>query len=308
MKTPPIVLTIFNRPDLAERVFEKIRQARPERLFVAADGPRAGRPGEAELCEAARRVTEQIDWPCVCERLYRSENLGCRRAMAEAITWFFERVEEGIILEDDCVPDATFFPYCAELLEKYRDNPDIAMISGDNFQPAGRLDDSASSYYFSKYPHIWGWASWRRFWRDYDVEMREWSGDPESLASVVQSPAVRRHLANVFDAVKAGRIDTWDFQLMFECLRSGRLAVTPHVNLVMNDGFDERATHTVTKEGHTTWPAAAMAFPLIHPPEIQVDLNADRHTEREVFGVKRPSIKKLMQLGLRKVKRALGQG
>lgn len=304
-KTPPVLFTVFNRPDLTARVFESIREARPERLFVAADGPRQDRAGEAEACEATRRVTEQIDWPCSCERLYRSGNLGCRTAMSQAIDWFFERVEEGIILEDDCIPEPGFFQYCAEMLERYREDPRIALISGCNFQPeeSGKLPKA--SYYFSRYPHIWGWASWRRVWQSYDVALGKWTGDASSLSGVVESPLVRKHFAQMFDGVKTGKIDTWDFQLLFECLNSGRLAAIPWTNLVMNDGFDERATHTMSREGHVIERSFPMNFPLLHPLEVTVDEGADRHTEREVFKIRRRSLRSRLVSRLRKLRNSL---
>ena len=163
----PILFLIFNRPQLTARVFAAIREAQPSQLYVAADGPRSNRPGEADLCEQARRVINGVDWPCEVKTLYRQENLGCRQAVSSAITWFFDNVEAGVVLEDDCLPIESFFRFCSELLIRYRDDTRIGMISGNNH--GFRIYDDSLSYSFSKHGAIWGWASWRRAWRLYDT-------------------------------------------------------------------------------------------------------------------------------------------
>ena len=161
MISTPVLFLIFNRPELTEKVFQKIQDAQPKYLFVAADGPRDNKYGEKDLCEKTRAVVlENITWECEVKTLFRTENLGCRTAVSSAINWFFENVEEGIILEDDTVPDNSFFSYCQALLEKYRNHEQIMMITGDNFQDG--IKRGNGSYYFSRYVHIWGWASWRR--------------------------------------------------------------------------------------------------------------------------------------------------
>jgi hypothetical protein len=166
----PVLFLIFNRPNTTEQVFEAIAKAKPRCLFVAADGPRTDKEGEAEKCQAVRDIIKRVDWDCEVKTLFREQNLGCKEAVSSAITWFFEQVEEGIILEDDCLPSDSFFSFCAELLEKYRDDKRIMMISGDNFQDGIQRGDA--SYYFSSVPWIWGWATWRRAWRLYDREMQ----------------------------------------------------------------------------------------------------------------------------------------
>ena len=283
--TVPVLLLVFNRTDLTRRVFQRIREAKPATLFIAADGPRSDREHDRRHCEDVRRVISEIDWPCEIHRLYHDTNLGCKNAVSAAISWFFEHVEEGIILEDDCLPAPSFFPYCAELLERYRNEPRVAMISGNQLLCGKDYTRRAASYYFSKYPNIWGWATWRRTWRNYDVALSAWDGDSRSLRSITNGK-VRRRFGRPFDAVKAGSIDTWDYQLVHHCLTTGALCVTPAVNLVENIGFDARATHTfepVCANAHAR--AREMPMPMVHPDTMTVDQKADARMEARVYHV-----------------------
>ena len=175
----PVLMIAFNRPEKTRRVFEAVRAAAPRRLYLAADGPRADVPSDADRCERTRRVLDDITWPCEVQRLYQPSNLGCKRGVAAAIDWFLTHEDSGIILEDDCVPTADFFPFCAELLERYRDNPEVMMIGGHN--EFGTWDATEASYLFSRTAPIWGWATWRRAWDRYDPAMTSW-GEPETRA------------------------------------------------------------------------------------------------------------------------------
>jgi hypothetical protein len=279
----PVLLLIFNRPDLTSRVFERIRQARPGKLFIAADGPRLDRENEPQSCAETRKVVEVIDWPCEVRRLYRDTNLGCMLAVSSAISWFFDHVEEGIILEDDCLPHPSFFPYCQELLNRYRLEPRVAMIGSNNIQPPRYRRARGTSYYFSKYPQIWGWATWRRTWQNYDVTLADWNGDQNALDRISNCRA-RRRLAKRFDHIKAGTLDSWAYQLVHQCLRYDCISISPSVNLVENIGFDDRATHTQPSSSVPHPQARPMDFPLIHPPSLAVDEKADLHTETWVQG------------------------
>ena len=165
----PILFLIFNRPDTTFKVFEEIRKIKPAKLYIAADGPRPNVIGEEEKCTASRNIIKQVDWDCDVKTLFREKNLGCKIAVSSAISWFFENVEEGIILEDDTFPTQSFFWFCQELLDFYRNDSRIMHISGNNFQ-LGKIRGEGS-YYFSKYNHIWGWATWKRAWRFYDVSL-----------------------------------------------------------------------------------------------------------------------------------------
>lgn len=283
----PVLFMVFNRPDTTQRVFESIRAARPPRLYVAADGPRTGRAGEAERCEATRRVATAVDWPCELVTLFRAQNLGCKLAVSSAITWFFEHEPEGIVLEDDCLPDASFFPYCDSLLEHYRNDPRVMCVSGDNF-----VSDTwapADSYYFSIYTHIWGWASWRRAWALYDVDMSDWkANDPRPLLER-KLPAEKQaqlHWRTIFDRVAAGKIDTWDYQWNYACWKHDGLTCLPKVNMISNIGFGADATHTVSVESkHANLAVAAVTLPLEHPRDVVASTFADRWTSEHVFGL-----------------------
>ncbi len=281
--TVPVLFLIFNRPDLAARVFERIRQARPPQLFIAADGPRADRPGEAELCSEGRRIVEQVDWPCEVKTLFRDQNLGCRKAVSEAITWFFQNVEEGIILEDDCVPDLSFFDYCEELLERYRRDIRVMVISGDNHQMA--ISRTKDSYYFSKYPHCWGWASWRRAWFLYDDEMSTWTEYRVSKAFRLLFNSARERIfwTSLFEQVQSRSMDTWDIAWVYTCWMQHGVSILPSINLVHNVGFGDRATHTFGESPECVVRAGSMAFPLKHPRNVKVNRAADRYTDSLLF-------------------------
>jgi len=278
---------VFNRPDTTARVFEAIRLARPPRLYVAADGPRASRAGERDRCEAVRRIATAVDWPCELVTLFREQNLGCKRAVSSAISWFFEHEAEGIVLEDDCLPDPTFFGYCDELLERYRDESRVMCISGDNF-----ISDTwkpQESYYFSKFVHIWGWASWRRAWQLYDVDMQDWQSRDKRAMLEQLMPGQRRaqaHWRACFDGVAGGTIDTWDYQWVYACWQHGGVSAMPAVNLVSNIGFGQDATHTVSPESKlATLPVEALRVPMHHSPRIEPNQWADAWTGLHVLGI-----------------------
>lgn len=287
MTRSPILFLIFNRPDTTARVFEAIRQAQPARLYIAADGPREGRAGETDLCEQARKVALEVDWPCQVTTLLRNENLGCKKAVSGAINWFFEHEPEGIILEDDCLPARDFFRFCDELLEKYRDDPRVGSITGDNFISATWKPDE--SYYFSRFSHIWGWATWRRAWANYDVTMADWPSlgsrfiKTEVFAGNNQAAA---YWSAVFDKVHKGEIDTWDYQWVFACFKNNCLSCIPRENLVTNIGFGPNATHTKSAESKLANVATgSLDFPLLEPKDIQSVQEADLWTLNEVFEI-----------------------
>lgn len=289
----PILLLIFNRPDLTERVFARIRESRPTILFVAADGPRSSKAGESEQCALSRAVTERIDWPCDVKRLYRDGNLGCKVAVSEGIRWFFDNVEEGIILEDDCLPDPLFFAFCDVLLEKYRNTGEVMQIGGMSFK--GERKAGNGSYFFTRYPNIWGWATWRRVWNEYDLEISLWPEKRDKVMNRQLTRRARKMISNTFDEVKAGRIDTWDYQFFFQVLTTRGLAIAPQCNLVENIGFDERATHTKFGDSlaKITAPASEI-FPLRHPDFLIADDEADRRIE-EAMAPWRPLLERMRE-------------
>jgi hypothetical protein len=235
---------IFNRPDTTAQVFKAIRAARPARLLVVADGPRSNRADEAGQCAAARAIIERVDWECEVLTDFAASNLGCRRRIASGLDWVFEQVEEAIILEDDCVPHPDFFAFCANLLERYRDDERVMMIGGTNF--LGQFE-TPGSYLFSRFFSIWGWATWRRAWQKYDITLPGWETykAQRQLRYYYPERYVERYLTALFDLAYRQQIDTWDIQWFYTCLVNNGLSIVPRVNLIANIG-SAAGTHTLT--------------------------------------------------------------
>jgi hypothetical protein len=306
MRTP-VALIVFNRPELTSRVAEAVAKARPPRVFVLADGPRPDRPGEAEKCAATRAVIDRIDWPCEVIKKYSDMNLGCGRGPALGITWVFEQAEHAIILEDDCLPHPTFFQYCDDLLEQYRDDERIMQIAGSNFQCGHKRGNA--SYFFSRFKICWGWATWRRAWRHMDMGMKLWPAlrDSSWLMDLVGDARATQHWAAKFeDAYRAsGLIDYWDYQWLFATLAHDGLCVMPNVNLVSNIGFGKDATHTTwTGSQWANLPLEEMPFPLQHPSGILRDKQADDFFVQEVVLTDMPKADSTLQRVLGKARKA----
>lgn len=271
-----ILFLVFNRPRITEQTFKTIRQSKPKRLYIAADGPRYDLHGEVEKCEEVRQIATAVDWDCKVFTLFRDKHVGCKKAVSSAIDWFFSHEKEGIILEDDCLPSQSFFRYCQELLKRYRSDERIMHISGTNLH-FGKVFGEGS-YFFSRYNLIWGWATWRRAWNYYDVEMKSFPAfkkryDLEQILSTYKE--LSRRMA-VYDAVFKNEIETWDFQWHYATRINNGLAIHPNVNLVQNIGFSEGATHTMReKEKVIRNSAQDIDFPLTPPKFILVNRAAD---------------------------------
>jgi hypothetical protein len=251
-------------------VLEKIMEQRPRELYVAADGPREGREGDAGKCAHTRALLDAIPSSTVVHRLFREKNLGCRRAVSSGISWFFSEVEQGIILEDDTLPDPSFFDFCEAALQRYASEERVKIVSGHNPQVSTR---SASDVVFSRYPEIWGWATWRRTWRDYEVELRDWpSAEVRKCMRVwLRSRHAETFWANYFDYIKNG-LDTWDVQLNYLLYRQRGLAAVARTNLVRNIGFFADATHTVDPDDQRK---SIPAIPLVGPPSFPGTIEPD---------------------------------
>ncbi len=243
MKTPVLFL-LFNRPRETAISFKSIQSARPTRLFIAADGARANKKGEATLCEQARNVVRQIDWDCEVSHLMRDSNRGCELGVSEAISWFFSHVESGIIIEDDCVADIAFFEYCSHLLNVYKSDPHVGAITGNNFQKGTRR--GSASFYASKYFHCWGWATWQDRWDKFDFTMTPSPSypDAEIIRNFSSIEGEREYWLSIFRRVRQGKIKTWDYRWLYNLWKNRLLTITPQINLVQNIGFGENATHT----------------------------------------------------------------
>jgi FkbM family methyltransferase len=270
--TLSVLLLVFNRPKETAIVFDAIRKARPAKLFVAQDGPRPGRAEESRKCDEVRSIVSRVDWPCEVKTLYRTENLGCKKAVSEAITWFFGQVEEGIILEDDCLPDQSFFPFAAEMLARFRSDERVMQVSG--FNSGGEwVARGGSSYFFSLYGSCWGWATWRRAWARYESDMKRWQ-DGSAQGRIRSRIGSRRQWKIkrwIYDSVAAGRKDSWAYVWEYSRLMNDGLSVVPRVNLVENIGFGSEATHTRNDDPALDVKSSALSFPLVHTDAIQAD-------------------------------------
>ncbi|MCP5538048.1 MAG: hypothetical protein H7A51_17675 [Akkermansiaceae bacterium] len=301
----PVLLIIFNRPDTAKLVFQAIAKARPTKLYIAADAPRPGVEGEDAKCQAARDIVGMVDWDCEVKTLYRETNLGCKLAVSSAVDWLFEHEEEGIILEDDCLPAASFFGYCAELLSRYRDDQRIMMIAGTNIH--GQSADTGSSYYFSKIMHIWGWATWKRAWMLNDVSMKTF---PEFLCSerheqLFTDRNIGLYWLRLWLYTYAGRINTWDYAWVYACHTNHGLAIAPTRNLISNIGFGSDSTHTKNVHSKSADIPRHEIKELVHPRHIFCNAEADQleYEDLRVYPAKpNPSLKYRLKRKRRAIK------
>lgn len=273
----PVLFLVYRRPELTAQVFAAIRAARPARLLVAADGAHPARPEEAAKCRAVRDlILNGIDWPCEVATRFSDRHQGCKQGVVAAIDWGFQNHERLIILEDDCLPDPTFFPFCDELLERYANDPKIMQITGSNL--IGYRPGEGSSYYASRFGMIWGWATWRRAWKLYDANMTRWPEVRRSGAwkTLCRFPNEYARCCKIYDDVRSGRVDTWDCQWGFARQLHGGISIVPEFHLVANIGFGNDATHTLSANDPRAHLATQpLAFPLRHPSHLDVHHSAD---------------------------------
>lgn len=277
----PVAFLIFNRPEVTFRVFEQIARQRPRQLLIVADGPRS--PEEKLRCNQARSILEKVTWECEVLTNFSDTNLGCKRRVSSGLDWVFSQVEEAIILEDDCLPCDSFFKYCTEMLTRYRDDERVMAITGSNLQDG--LQRTEHSYYFSKLMLVWGWASWRRAWQHYDVDMKTWPEFQRSgcLQAYCDGPEEEAHWMNTFDTAYRGQIDTWDFQWFYTCWAQSGFTVTPNTNLISNIGFGPEATHTTSTESPLSERGTQEMDEITHPPLVARHREADLYTVRRYF-------------------------
>lgn len=285
LKTP-VVLFAFNRPDITERVFDEIKKAKPEKLFLVLDGHR--NEADKQKCDAVKKILENVDWECDVHRNYSNINMGCDPRVASGIDWVFQNADRAIFFEDDCLPHQSFFRFCDELLEKYKDDKEIMHISGDNFQDGNGRFKCEESYYFSAISQSWGWASWRRAWQLYDADMKRW---PEfkrenKFKKIFRNKAVITYWDTLLQKFYDKKRINWDGRWTFACFANGGLSIMPRVNLISNIGFGNNATHTKQqKHKFNSLPTYPVDFPLIHPKEKKINYVAEEYTMKQVFGV-----------------------
>lgn len=280
-----VAIIIFNRPDTTKEVFEAIRKAKPPKLYIISDEAREGRAGEREKVDETRALVENgVDWECEVIKNYAPKNMGCKKRVASGISWVFEQEEQAIILEDDCVPKPEFFEYCQEMLEKYKDNENIMMVSGTNNVPSYTVPQSIC---FSRFPCIWGWATWRRAWNLYDIEMKDWpvlheKGQFRPYFNGIEYKVFARDASRIH----AGLVDTWDMQWQVCILKNG-VGVVPQGNLIHNIGCGhEEATHTKDNSKEIA-EYGSISFPIKAPERIEADTAYDKAYTKTIYGMKR---------------------
>lgn len=259
----PILFVIFNRPEIAAKSFLKIKEIAPQKLYIAQDGARNNVLDESKIVlETRERIMNMIDWPCDVKTLFQEQNLGCGRGVCTAISWLFNSEERGIILEDDCVVDLSFFKFMEEMLELYKDDQRIGMVAGSNLISSYR--ESRSSYFFSRYKSCWGWGTWRRSWINIDMDMK-WRND--YLMDIINNSGYyakgTSKWLHQLKCIDEDYVSAWDWQWYFSLAAQNQLCVYPSVNLVSNIGNDKNATHT--SFGSITVKSQELKFPLTPP-------------------------------------------
>ena len=287
----PILFAAFNRPEPTKKVFAEIKKIKPKKLFITIDGPRNDE--EKKKVDEVKKIVSDIDWPCKVKTLFRDKNLGCKSVVL-AISWFFDQVEEGIIIEDDCLPTPDFFKFCSELLDKYKNDERIMHIAGYNFQRGWKRDEY--SYYFSNYPYMWGWATWRRAWKKYDIHMKNYSLiKNKGYLSDIYPTKIEEKLIEYyldFSHSKDPHNTRWDNQWIFSIISNNSLSIVPNYNLVQNIGFEKDSTHIKPDvDAYLSMPIQKIKFPLTHPPFVIRDRIADK---RYVFWLLKNKIKAIL--------------
>jgi hypothetical protein len=283
MTMAPVVYIVFNRPRYTEISFEVIRTLQPKVLYIVADGPRPNYPVDIQRCEEVRTLVDKIDWPCEVHRNYAKTNMGLKARISTGLNWVFKHSERAIILEDDCIPHPDFFTFCNSLLDKYSEDERVSVITGCNFQNG--IERGEASYYFSKYNHCWGWASWRRAWSKYQGDLGFWEGWRESSEWVNFLPDVieRTYWRDIFDRVAKGDINSWAYPWTASVWRYGGLTATPNVNLVSNIGIGIDATNTTSNKSSLANIKSHPLGSLIHPRDVKCNLDADRYVFDNTF-------------------------
>lgn len=299
----PIALIVFNRPRETAILFEEIRKLKPRKLFIIADGPRLNRPEEAKRCQEVRNIATNVDWDCEVKTNFSDENLGCKKRVVTGLDWVFMHTDKAIILEDDCIPSRSFFSFANELLEKYRNSFDIGIISGTSI---GDHSDAEHDYYFSNFPQIWGWATWKRVWDCYDGDISDWPRVKTTsfVKDRVSNSRGERRWRRGFEGVFKNEIDTWDFQLVYALWKKGLKTIVPTTNLISNIGFGADATHTFNPQSSVSnLMRVEIDGPLRHPNNLEVDDALDRVTELTLY---EESIVDSIKLGIFKALKKLG--
>lgn len=296
----PLLLIHFNRPDISARQIEVLRPIAPRKVYVLCDAARPGRPGEAARVAEVRRLLQNLPWAADVKFLFRDENLGCFRNLSSGISWFMEEVGEGIILEDDCLPDPSFFPYCTELLERYRTDPRVFAVCGHNHSP--KPLPIPESYAFSNYFACWGWATWQRAWSKFDPDLTGWRDRAqwrEICLRVLPSWRARLYWRWMFGQVATGKRDSWAYRYLLTIWQNKGVSTIPRTNLVENAGLTSEGTHT-KNSWHLHRRTIPLSFPMLDPGTVTTNRNYDRGIEDLVHS---KSFAERVKWALRKIAR-----
>lgn len=271
----PILFLIFNRPEETSKVFEEIRKIKPAKLYIAADGPRLGKESDIVNCKKTRTIVNNIDWECQTFTLFRDTNLGCGKAVSSSISWFFNQEEEGIVIEDDCLPHQDFFYYCRDLLSKYRNSDKVMFIGGTNYQQIENQHNN--SYYYSTFSHVWGWASWARVWKQYDLDLKRYPKNnfKEILTETFKYNDLIKYWMQCYAVINRRLIDTWDYQLSISILYNKGLCIIPSKNLVSNIGFTTNSTHTNIANSNLSLMSTSSILPIEYNENQSVNWELD---------------------------------
>jgi len=282
MISTPIVIFIYKRSDNLDRVIAGVRKVKPKELYIVSDGPK-NEMESAQIEKTRVQLETLINWPCKVHKNYAEKNLGLKERFSTGIDWVFETAGSAIFIEDDCIADPTFFKFCDELLERYKDDKRIMTISGNNFQFGSQ--PTKYSYYFSRYPHVWGWATWKRAWKCYDGDISDWPSRRNSswLKDVTHGFIISKFWKYIFDRLYGGKINTWDYQLTYASFKNHGLNIIPSVNLVTNVGYGADSTNIKKLNITIGVPTSSMQFPLVHPKHFVVDDIADRRIDNLVY-------------------------
>lgn len=287
-----VLVVAFNRPEETANLINLLREVKPERIYFAVDGARASSSSDRELVNETRFLLSNFDWDCTVFQKFPNENLGCGRGVSSAVSWALESEETIIVLEDDIAPKISFFQFCDELLEKYRFDENVFCISGHSSVPSHLLDSSVS-YRFSRYPNVWGWATWKRSWDSYNFDISNWEKElpkAEMKRFLGKSSLAMMTWSRVLNLIAAGKIDTWDYQLVLAQWRKNAYAAIPNCNLTNNVGFSKEATHTNVRPKYLI-EATDMVFPLVHA-EMRESIIEDQWTLKWVHGANMVSFSK----------------
>jgi hypothetical protein len=275
----PVVLFIFLRPETTAKVFAEIRKAKPKKLYLVADGPRADSRREEILVARTREVVSNVDWPCQVSRLYSPENLGLRRRILSGLDEVFSREEKAIVLEDDCLPSESFFSFCSQLLARYSDSKDVSLVSGFNFAPS---KDQEKDYFFSHSAYIWGWATWARTWKEFRASPQVESWSKQETEYIKRTFASKIQMKEFFGLMSiADTLNTWDISLAVWVRQKEKLTIVPRINLIENIGFGADATHTKFEAFDVQIPAMNFLRPIKHPFEVELSSKLERRMWRE---------------------------